>query len=125
MANEIKELRTHVVNLLRMEGAHLSFDEAVRGFPAALRGATPPGAPHSAWQLIEHMRIAQQDILDFSINPDYREKEFPDDYWPATPAPSSEEAWNKSIRHFRRDLKKMQELVADPKCDLFARIPHG
>ena len=92
-------------------------------FPAALRGTKPQGAPHSAWQLLEHMRIAQEDILDFSRNPKYREKKFPDDYWPATEAPPSEDAWEKSIQQFQSDLKEMQELVADTKHDLLARIP--
>lgn len=72
-------LRTHLANLLRMKGAHLTFDDALANFPPDLRGAKPNGAPHSAWQLLEHMRIAQEDILDFSRNPKYREKKFPDD----------------------------------------------
>ena len=80
-------LRNQLVDLLRMKGAHIEFDSAVAGFPAQLRGTKLHGAPHTAWQLLEHMRIAQEDILDFSRNPQYREKRFPDDYWPATGAP--------------------------------------
>jgi uncharacterized damage-inducible protein DinB len=118
-------LRQHLANLLRMKGAHLTFHAAVTDFPVALRGVTPPGAPHSAWQLLEHMRLAQQDILDFSRNPAYREKKFPDDYWPAADAPPSEEAWDASIEQFQSDLKEMQALVADTKHDLLAAIPHG
>jgi hypothetical protein len=76
-------LRQHLANLLHMKGAHLTFQSAVAGFPDHLRGVRPPGAPHTAWQLLEHMRLAQQDILDFSQNPAYQEKKFPDDYWPA------------------------------------------
>ena len=118
-------LRKQLVDLLRMEGAHLEFDSAVAGFPAELRGTKPHGAPHTAWQLLEHLRIAQEDILDFSRNPQYREKQFPDDYWPATDAPPDAAAWDKSIELFQRDLEEMKKLVADPKQDLTARIPHG
>jgi hypothetical protein len=118
-------LRAHLDNLLRMEGAHIAFDDAIEGFPAALRGAKPAGTPHSAWELLEHMRIAQEDILDFSRNPEYREKAFPDDYWPATETPPSEEAWQRSVQQFRTDLKEMRELIANSAHDLFARIPHG
>ena len=108
-----------------MKGAHVTFEAAVSGFPVALRGKKPAGAPHSAWQLLEHLRIAQEDILDFSRNPKYQDKKFPDDYWPATDAPPSEEAWDKSIQQFQEDLKQMQELIADTKHDLLAKIPHG
>ena len=118
-------LRQHVLNLLRMEGAHIGFHEAVKGFPADLQGKKPAGAPHSAWQLLEHLRLAQEDILDFSRNPDYREKKWPEEYWPATEAPPDDAAWNASIRAFEHDLKEMEALVADEKHDLFARIPHG
>jgi hypothetical protein len=118
-------LRAHLNNLLLMKGAHLSFREALSDFPAALRGKKPRGAPHTAWQLLEHMRLAQEDILDFSRNPDYRERKFPDDYWPATEAPPSEDAWDASIRQFQSDLKEMQELIADTRHDLLAKIPHG
>jgi len=122
---ETASLRKHLANLLRMEGAHLSFAEALADFPADLRGKKPKGAPHTAWQLLEHMRLAQQDILDFSRNPDYQERRFPDDYWPATGAPPSEEAWQDSVKQFQKDLKAMQKLIADPAQDLFAPIPHG
>jgi hypothetical protein len=107
-----------------MEGAHLSFREAVADFPAELRGKKPKGTPHTAWQLLEHMRLAQEDILDFSRNPKYEERKFPDDYWPATAAPPSEEAWDRSVRQFEKDLQAMQHLVAAEE-DLFAKIPHG
>jgi hypothetical protein len=122
---ETLSLRKHLADLLRMKGAHVNLEAAVSGFPVALRGAKPPGAPHTAWQLLEHMRIAQEDILDFSRNPKYREKKFPDDYWPAAEAPPSEEAWDASIVQFQKDLKEMQELVADTKQDLLAKLPHG
>jgi len=118
-------LRQHLANLLRMKGAHLTFQSAVADFPAHLRGVKPPGAPHSAWQLLEHMRLAQQDILDFSRNPAYQERRFPDDYWPAGEAPSSEESWDASVRQFQSDLEEMQALVADTRHDLLAALPHG
>lgn len=120
-----ESLREHLANLLRMEGAHIAFREAVKGFPAHLRGAKPHGAPHSAWQLLEHMRIAQEDILDFSRNSDYREKKWPDDYWPEHDAPPDNAAWEKSVRQFERDLEEMQALIGDGKHDLFAALPHG
>jgi hypothetical protein len=117
-------LRRHVLNLLNMEGAHLGFREAVADFPAELRGKKPKGAPHSAWQLLEHMRLAQEDILDFSRNPKYEERKFPEGYWPATAAPPNEEAWDRSVQQFEKDLKAMQQLV-NAEDDLFAKIPHG
>jgi hypothetical protein len=122
---ETVSLRKHLDNLLRMKGAHLSFEEAVADFPAALRGAKPAGAPHSAWELLEHMRLAQEDILDFSRNPNYQEKKFPDDYWPAAAAPPSEEAWTGSVEQFQSDLREMRALIADARHDLMAKIPHG
>jgi len=108
-----------------MQGAHLNFDEAVAGFPVELRGVKPKGAPHTPWQLLEHLRLAQWDILDFSRNPAYQEMKFPDDYWPKTEAPPDAAAWDRSIEQFRRDLKSMEELISDPRLDLTARIPHG
>jgi DinB family protein len=117
-------LREHLANLLRMKGAHVTLHEAVTDFPAALCGVKPPGAPHSAWQLLEHMRLAQEDILDFSRNAEYKEKTFPNDYWPAEDAPPNDSAWDDSVRQFQHDLKEMQGLVADTKHDLLAAIPH-
>jgi hypothetical protein len=108
-----------------MDGAHLSFDDAVADFPIKLRGVKPQGAPHTPWQLLEHLRIAQWDILDFSRNPDYEEMKWPDDYWPKTEAPPDTAAWDKSVEQFRSDLKAIEELVSDAGTDLTARIPHG
>jgi len=122
---ETVSLRKTLAELLRMKGAHASLHDAASDFPPALRGVKPPGAPHTPWQLLEHMRLAQEDILDFSRNPKYKEKTFPDDYWPASEAPPSEDAWTKSIQTFDDDLKQMQELIADTKHDLLAKIPHG
>jgi hypothetical protein len=118
-------LRKHLLELLRMKGAHLSFDEAVTSFPVGLRGRKPQGAPHTPWQLLEHLRIAQWDILDFSRNPQYREMKWPDAYWPETEAPPDAAAWEQSVQRFRQDLKAMEDLIARPEVDLTARIPHG
>lgn len=122
---ETLSLRKHLDTLLRMKGAHLNLEEALAGFPESLRGVKPPGAPHTPWQLLEHMRIAQEDILDFSRNPKYKERKFPDDYWPAADAPPDSAAWDASIRQFHSDLKEMQELAADTRLDLLAKLPHG
>jgi hypothetical protein len=118
-------LRKHLLELLEGRSAHADFDSAVSGFPVARAGDKPPGAPYSAWQLLEHMRIAQWDILEFSRNPKYVSPKWPEGYWPKTESPPEKAAWGKSVREFRADLKAMMKLVADPKSDLFARIPHG
>ena len=119
------ELRKHLIYLLNGGGAHVNFDTAMARFPAALRGRKVEGAPHTAWQLVEHMRIAQWDILEFSRNAAHVSPEFPAGYWPNSEAPATDRAWNESLRKFRKDLAAMVALVTDPKTDLFARIPHG
>ena len=120
-----QKLREHVVYLLRGGGAHISVDEVVADWPVNLRGVKPAGAAHTAWQLVEHMRIAQWDIVEFSRNAKHVSPEFPSGYWPATEAPPDAAAWEKSLSAFRADLKAMEQLVEDPKTDLFARIAHG
>lgn len=123
--NSIDALRAHLLRLLDWHDAHVDFETAIEGIPPDLRGRQPPGLPYSPWQLLEHMRIAQRDILDFCINPAYTEMKWPDDYWPKTPAPPASKAWDESIAAFRRDREALKKLVADPNVDLFARIPHG
>jgi hypothetical protein len=103
----------------------LNFDKAVAGLPAKLRGAKPAGVPHTPWRLVEHMRRAQWDILEFSRNPRHVSPEFPEGYWPQGDAPPNSKAWDASIKAFRKDLKDMEKLVDDLNTDLFARIPHG
>lgn len=120
-----QSLRDHLLYLLRGGGAHLNFETAIAGLPAGLRGVQPAHIPYSAWQLLEHLRIAQWDILEFSRDPGHVSPEWPQGYWPATVAPPDEGAWDRSVAAFRRDLQAMQELVADPATDLFAKIPHG
>jgi hypothetical protein len=120
-----KALRQHLVKLLKGRDAHADFDRAIADFPRELQGKTPKGAEHSPWQLLEHLRIAQEDILDFSTNPDYKAKEWPKEYWPATAAPPDAKAWDRSVKAFNKDIKAMCDLVENPKTDLFAKIPHG
>ena len=119
-----QSLRDHLLELMRGGSAHLRFDEAIEGLPADLRGKKHQELPHTAWQLLEHLRITQWDILDFSRNPDYAHIKWPDDYWPKTAA-QPDDAWDRSVEQFRQDLKAMQDLVADPKTDLYAKIPWG
>ncbi|MGA7402672.1 MAG: DinB family protein [Candidatus Sulfotelmatobacter sp.] len=120
-----KLLREHVVYLLTGGGAHATFDDAVKSLPEKLRGIKPQGLPHSAWMLLEHLRLAQWDILEFSRNPKYKAAKWPEDYWPKKEAPASSAAWDKSIQRFRDDLMEMKELVENPKTDLFALIAWG
>jgi len=119
------ELRRHLINLLDMKDAHLDFDAAVRAFPAKIRGAKLHGAPHTAWQLLEHMRIAQWDILEFSRDAKHLSPDFPGGYWPDSEKPPSDAAWQKSVKQFKHDLSEMKELISNPQSDLYARIPHG
>ncbi len=120
-----KQLREHLVNLLSGGGAHLDWKASLAGIPPELRGVRPSGMPHSAWELLEHMRIAQWDILEFSRDPKHVSPDWPTGYWPGTPEPSNAKAWEKSLKLFARDLAGMKKLVANPKTNLFARIPHG
>jgi uncharacterized damage-inducible protein DinB len=117
-------LRGHLVSLLEGSSAHVTAHEAIRGIPAAVRDRRPRGMPHSLWQLLEHMRIAQWDILEFSTNPDHASPPWPDGYWPTEKTPT-DAAWSRSLRAFRRDLGAMKKLVLAPSTDLFARIPWG
>lgn len=120
-----KQLREHLIELLNGGGAHAKFDDAVKDMPEKLRGVKPNGLPHSVWMLLEHLRIAQWDILEFSCNAKHKSPKWPEGYWPKTAAPPSSEAWTKSIQKFRKDLKSMQALIANTKTDLYARIPGG
>jgi len=117
---ESDALRQHLLDLLRGRNAHADFDTVVADFPSRMRGVKPPGAPHTAWQLLEHMRIAQSDILEFSRDAKHKSPPWPEGYWPKTEAPPSAASWNNSLRSFRADLK-----ATDKKTDLFAQIPHG
>jgi len=120
-----KKLRQHLIDLLQGGNAHVKFDEVIAGFPPDLRGQKPANLPHSAWRLLEHMRIAQWDILEFSRNRRHKSPDWPAGYWPANDDPPSSAQWNASIKQFQADLKAMEELVKNPKTDLFAKIPWG
>jgi hypothetical protein len=119
------EVRSSLARLLDWEDAHAGFDKVVGGISPDLRGKVPPGLPYSAWQLLEHLRIAQHDILDFCVNPAYKEMKWPDDYWPANPEPPSEAAWEDSVRQYRDDRAAFERMAMDRAVDLFAKIPHG
>jgi uncharacterized damage-inducible protein DinB len=119
------DVREHVSRLLAWEDAHTGLESAVADLPPELRGAKPHGLPYSPWQLLEHIRIAQHDILDFCRNSNYTELHWPDDYWPSSPAPPDSEAWDNSIHDFQHDRKALQALSNDPTIDLTSRIPHG
>jgi hypothetical protein len=120
-----KALREHVVNLLSGRGAHVDWKVTFSGIPPKLRGLRAKGLPYSVWELLEHMRIAQWDILEFSRDAKHVSPDWPAGYWPTAPAPPNAKAWDKSLKSFARDLETMKKLVASPKTDLFARIPHG
>jgi hypothetical protein len=120
-----KPVRDLLGRALAWKEAHATFEDAVNGIPANVRGARPEGLPYSAWELLEHLRIAQHDILEFCVDPNYKEMKWPDDYWPPSPAPPSDAAWEESIRGFVADRKAMQDLAADTSLDLEAKIPHG
>ncbi|MBW3655002.1 MAG: DinB family protein [Gemmatimonadetes bacterium] len=123
MSND--SLRSHLGRLLDWQDAHATFDAAVQGIAPEFHGIRPPGLPHSAWELLEHLRITQRDILDFCRDPGYAEPKWPDDYWPPSPTPPSRDAWNHSEAEFRDDRNVLKQLAADPAVDLFAAIPHG
>ena len=118
-------LRQHLLELLTGGHSHADFETAIQNIPPALRGKRPKGAEHSLWEILEHMRIAQWDILEFSRDSGHQSPDWPSGYWPGKPAPPDEKAWEKSVRAFRRDLKAMCDLAANPSTDLYARIPHG
>jgi len=120
-----KQLREHVLYLLNGGGAHARFDDVVKDMPDEWRGAKPNGLPHSAWMLLDHLRLAQWDILEFCRTSKHTSPDWPKGYWPKTETPPSAAAWNRSIQQFRQDLKAMQDLVANPKTDLYTRIPWG
>ena len=120
-----KATRELLGKALAWHDAHATFDAAVSDVPAEARGRRPEYLPYSAWQLVEHLRITQRDILDFCVNPDYQEMTWPDDYWPSSAEPPSAAAWDESVRAYKEDRQALQRLAADTGVDLEARIPHG
>jgi hypothetical protein len=120
-----KTLRDQMGKILNKSEAHVDWKEALEDVPAKLRGVRPPGSPHSLWELLEHARIAQWDILEFSRDPKHVSPDFPSGYWPESQAPPGETAWDKSVKDFLRDVDAIGRLLADPEADLLKPIPHG
>ena len=120
-----KPLRDHLLYLLRGGGAHIDFDSAMKDWPVQLAAAKVANFPHTAWTLLEHMRIAQWDILEFSRDPKHISPTWPEGYWPKSEAPASEKAWKDAMARFEKDLRGMEELVANPRTDLYAKLPWG
>ncbi len=123
--NNDESIRKHVLSLLRGGNAHISFDNFVADFPVDACGRKIEGLPYTAWQVLEHMRIAQWDILEFSRDASHKSPKFPKGYWPKPDELGNAALWNETVERFREELKQMEELVADPSTDLSAKIPHG
>lgn len=121
-----KDWRAIVASSLDWEQAHAKLENVVKGLAPSLQGVRPPGYPHSVWELLEHLRITQRDLLDFCQNPDYEEKlEWPKDYWPPTPAPPTPDAWEQTISDYKRDRESFARFTNETKIDLTDKIPHG
>jgi len=118
-------LRQHLINVLNKAEAHVDLESSLKDFPRELRGKKPEGSPHTPWQLLEHIRIAQWDILEFSKDARHKSPKWPDDYWPETAAPPDDKTWDKSVNQVLANLKEMSDLLSDPKRDLFAPLPHS
>ncbi len=118
-------LRQQLVKLLSSGEAHAEFEDAVDKFPVELRGKRPEGCPHSPWQLLEHMRITQSDILEFSRDANHKSPEWPEGYWTKNPEPPDPNAWDNAVKAFQSDRNALCELIADESVDLFTKIPHG
>lgn len=118
-------LRDHLLKAFDSGDAHARFDAALEDFPAAIRGRRPAGSPHSAWELLEHLRIALADILEFSRDAKHVSPEWPSGYWPSSEAPPDDAAWDESVAAYRAHLRAFEKLIADEATDLHARIPHG
>ena len=125
MSDNDKSLREHVTSLLSGGNAHITFDDFVKDFPADKCGERVEGLPYSAWQVLEHMRIAQSDILEFTRNANHVSPKWPEGYWPPQSEAGSADAWRDSVTKFQNNLKEIQDLIADPATELFAKIPHG
>jgi len=118
-------LREHLLKLLDGKQAHVGFEKVVPEILPEYRGAKAKGVPYTAWELLEHLRLAQIDIIGFCRNPDYKEPKWPDDYWPSQSAPANEAEWEKSVEKFKTDLNGFKKYISKPDLDLFATIPHG
>jgi hypothetical protein len=124
-SKETKLIRDQLCHAMRGDQSHLEFAAAIKDFPPESRGHKPANAPHTAWQLLEHLRIAQWDILEFSKDSKHKSPKWPEGYWPTTEAPPSSDAWDISVKAFESDLRQMEDLVQDESQDLFKTIEHG
>ncbi len=124
-SSEDTALRKHLLYLLNESGAHATFDDVIDDWPAQLAGAKVANFPHTAWMLLEHIRFAQRDILEFSRNPKHVSPSWPEGYWPSSESPENEQAWNAAIAAVKKDLRGISRVVSDPKIDLYAKIPWG
>lgn len=124
-SQSIDALREQLARFQSWREAHADFDAAVADLPPDKRGVAPAGLPYSPWQLVEHLRFTQADILEFCRNVDYVNHKWPDEYWPKSAAPPDAKAWDASVAAFRRDREALQQMIKDPSCDLFARVPAG
>lgn len=120
-----KAITEQLTALLTKANAHVSFEDSVKNIPFDKLGIKPQNLPYSIWMLVEHIRIAQADILDFSINPNYKELKWPDDYWPPEQAPKDEEAWQATLAQIQQDKQSFTKLVNKPGVDLFSPFTHG
>src|SRR5664279_3367017 len=125
MPTEDRELRDHLIELLRGASAHADAKTVLSNFPADKRAAKPNGSPHNAWQLLEHTRIALDDLLDFCVNPEYTAPKWPEDYWPKNDAPGNAEEWDKSVASVLAATKEFEQMVGDANSNLYAKIPWG
>ncbi|MBS1524353.1 MAG: DinB family protein [Bacteroidetes bacterium] len=123
MNTEREILVSELLKLLNGGSAHASFKDAIKGLPAELRGVTPDGLPYSIWQLVEHIRIAQWDMLEFSKGENHKSPDWPEGYWPKEPAPASHEAWERSLKQIDDDLEEFTALLK--KGDIYKAFPHG
>ena len=122
---ESVSLRLQIVDAMRGHHAHIDFESPLEDFPPDIRGRKPPGAPHTAWQLLEHIRIALHDILEFSRNSKHKSPEWPEGYWPKTEAPANSKAWDTSVKAIQKDIAEFNRLVQDLQNDLFEPFPYG
>lgn len=125
MADNDSALREQLIELIRGGNAHVDYKKALEDFPGELRGKRPKGSPHTAWQLLEHMRIAQSDILEYSRDAGHKSPNWPEGYWPETPEPPDPKAWDRTVNGFCEDLRAMCKLVKDEGSDLYAPLPNG
>ena len=123
--SQIRALRKQLIENLQSSNAHADFARSVKDFPAEVRGKRPKGGPHSPWEVLEHLRIAQWDILEFSRDGKHKSPKWPEGYWPAKPEPPDDKAWDRSVHQFCQDNDGLCKLIADESVDLFAPIPHG